>query len=158
MPTPSLAPPPRAQGHETSIIQALAEKGILKEKLVKNFMIEFNKDALKKNEANSHCGKMGAHKCYAQLIRLFMDNGYFAFSQVLGYWAWQAPIMDPEAFTTPDWITAVSMLWQACESSCTRGWLVAHSKHVERAAGKHAHVIPPPTHPRCRICGSRLLT
>jgi len=93
-----------AEGHELHILDALFDQGIISEKLVRNFLIEFNKPALKRNEEGG-CSQ-DPDLCYARITQRFIDSGYTVLANTHGQWAGQAPIINSTAFGKEGWTTA----------------------------------------------------
>ena len=104
-----------AEGSEVGIIQALASAGILQERLVRNFMIEFNKDAIERNAAGSACSR-DVVACYASLVDTFIAAGYVALASVHGPWGGQAPIVNSTEFAERGW--GVSDMWCVSDITC----------------------------------------
>lgn len=92
-----------AEGHETRIIESLAEHGVLREKLILNFVIEFNKAALSRNLGKSACAKEPV-ECFARLFQLLLDAGYTLLTSNKGDFFMQAPISDAMAFASEGWV------------------------------------------------------
>jgi FkbM family methyltransferase len=93
-----------AEGHEVHILNALIDQGILREKLVRSFVIEFNKPALKRNE-EGECSK-DPNFCYGQITQRIIDEGYTVLAHVHGPWAGQHQILNGTAFGNEGWTTA----------------------------------------------------
>ena len=96
-----------AEGAETALLAALEDAGILRERLVKNFLIEFNKIALGLNYAASPCARdLGG--CYANATRTLLRAGYTVLAYVRdrperAAWGAQAPIVDADAWGADGW-------------------------------------------------------
>ena len=92
-----------AEGHETRIIESLAEHGVLRDKLVRNFVVEFNKAALSRNLGKSKCAKEPV-ECFARLFQLLLDAGYTLLTSNKGNFYQQEPIVDAQAFASEGWV------------------------------------------------------
>ena len=94
-----------AEGSEVDVIGALDTSGVLKQRLVRNFMIEFNKDAVERNAPESACA-VDVIACYARVTEVFTRAGYVALASVNGLWCCQTPIANATAFAIPAWATS----------------------------------------------------
>ena len=93
-----------AEGHEIHILDALIDQGILREKLIRSFVVEFNKPALSRNEEGK-CSKDPA-KCYGRITQRLIDEGYTVLAHVHGPWAGQKAVVNGTAFGLEGWTTA----------------------------------------------------